>query len=325
MLSKDTSEMKCKICGNAKENQIYEAREMMFGYKDVFDYFHCSQCNCLQIKDFPKDISKYYPDNYYSCQMIPYRTKIKKYLLGLRDNYALFNTGFIGKLLCNKYPNERLRCLSYPLQVHKDTSILDVGCGTGSLLYSLRKLGFKNLLGVDPFNSQDIEYANGLKILKKEIHDVKNKWGMVMFHHSFEHIPDPVKTLQTVSGLLAPSGKCIIRIPISSSYAWVHYGVNWVQLDAPRHFYLHSVESMHILADQAKLDLYKVIYDSTSFQFWGSEQYIKDIPLLDKRSYANNPRSSIFSKEQIHDFDKRAKVLNETEQGDQAVFYLRKP
>lgn len=316
--------MKCKICGNEKENQIYEAREMMFGYKDVFHYFQCSQCNCLQIKDFPQNISKYYPDNYYSYQMSPYRNKIKKFLIGLRDNYALFDRGFIGKLLCIKYPNKRLRCLSL-LAVRKDTSILDVGCGTGDLLYSLREFGFKNLLGVDPFNAQDIEYANGLKILKKEIHDVKDKWDIVMFHHSFEHIPDPAKTLQTVTGLLAPNGHCIIRIPISSSYAWEHYGVNWVQLDAPRHFYLHSVESMHILADQAKLDLYKVFYDSTTFQFWGSEQYIKDIPLRDKQSYAENPRNSIFSKEEIYTFDKRAKELNEKDQGDQAVFYLREP
>lgn len=316
--------MECKICGNEKENELYEAREMMFGYRDVFQYVQCSQCHCLQITNVPQNISKYYPDNYYSYQARPNRNRIEKFLIRLRNIYALCGRGFIGRLLYIKHPIQGLRSLSLSA-VGKDTSILDVGCGAGGLLCSLHELGFKNLLGVDPFNAQDIEYANGLRILRREIHGIRDKWDIVMFHHSFEHIPDPCKTLQTVSGLLAPDGHCLIRIPISSSYAWKHYEVNWVQLDAPRHCYLHSVESMQILANQAKLDLYNVAYDSTSFQFWGSEQYINNIPLRDCHSYAENPGKSMFSREDICAFDKRAKELNEKEQGDQAVFYLRKP
>lgn len=315
--------MKCRICGNEKENQSYIAREMMFGIKDVFRYFQCSKCKCLQIEDFPPNISKYYPDDYYSYKTIFYRNKIEKFLIGLRDNYALFGKGFIGKLLYSKYPKEALRCLSL-LPVRKDTNILDVGCGAGDLLYSLSELGMKNLLGVDPFNAKDIDYENGLRIQKKQIHDVEGKWEIVMFHHSFEHISDQVSTLETVYRLLTPNGYCVIRIPIASSYAWNHYRVNWVQLDAPRHFFLHSVESMSILADQAGLNLCKVVYDSTSFQFWGSEQYIKDIPLTDKCSYLHNPKTSIFSKSEISAFAKRANELNENKQGDQAIFYLKR-
>lgn len=315
--------MKCRICGNEKDNQTYEAREMMFGYKDVFRYFQCSKCKCLQIEEFPSNMSKYYPDTYYSYQTISSRNKIKKFLSGLRDKYALSGKGLIGKLLYAKYPRENLRSLSF-LPVRKDTSILDVGCGGGALLYSLREIGMKNLLGVDPFIAKDIEYENGLRIQKKEIHDVEGKWDIVMFHHSFEHTSDPAKTLETASRLLTTNGYCVIRIPIASSYAWEHYRVNWVQLDAPRHLFLHSVESMNILADQAELDLCKVVYDSTSFQFWGSEQYINEIPLTDKRSYAQNPKTSIFSKREISTFAKRAKELNEREQGDQAIFYLKR-
>ena len=314
--------MKCRICGNDNENQTFEVREMMFGYKDVFLYFQCSRCKCLQIEDFPPDMSKYYPDNYYSYQTIFYRNKLKKLLTGLRDKYALFGKGFIGKLLHAKYPNLALHCLSL-LPVRKDTRILDVGCGGGALLNSMHELRMKNLLGVDPFIAKDIEYESGLTILKKEVRDVEGKWDIVMFHHSFEHIANPAKTLEAVTGLLAPGGYCVIRIPIASSYAWNHYRVNWVQLDAPRHFFLHSVESMNILAAQAELDISRVVYDSTAFQFWGSEQYIKDIPLTDERSYSQAPEKSIFSKREISAFTKRANDLNEAKQGDQAIFYLR--
>jgi 2-polyprenyl-3-methyl-5-hydroxy-6-metoxy-1,4-benzoquinol methylase len=315
--------MKCKICGNEKENKVYEAREMMFGYRDVFRYFQCSKCNCLQIEELPQNISKYYPDNYYSFLTVSQKNKIKKILAVLKNKYALMGKGFIGKILYSKYPNDTLRLLRF-LQIKEDTSIIDVGCGSGELLNSLYELGIKNILGVDPYNKEDIQYANGLIIRKMELHDVEGKWDIVMFHHSFEHIFDQVETLKTVTRLLTSNGHCVIRVPIVSSYAWKYYGINWVQLDAPRHFFLHSIESMKMLAGQAGLEVYKVAYDSTSFQFWGSEQYLKEIPLKDSRSYAVNPENSIFSKEEISAFDKRARELNKIGQGDQAVFYLRK-
>ena len=81
---------------------------------------------------------------------------------------------------------------------------------------------------------------------------------------------------------------------------------------------------MKMLADNVGLDLYKVVYDSTSFQFWGSEQYERGIPLKDKRSYLISIDNSIFSKNDILSYERRAKELNKHEQGDQAIFYLRK-
>lgn len=145
-----------------------------------------------------------------------------------------------------------------------------------------------------------------------------------MFHHSFEHIPDPSETLLTVTELLNNHGYCIIRIPIVCSYAWKRYGVNWVQIDAPRHFFLHSLKSLNILANNCGLQMSNVVYDSTAFQFWGSEQYIKDIPLRDINSYSENPSTSLFTELEISAFTKAAMRLNASRQGDQAIFYLRK-
>ena len=141
-----------------------------------------------------------------------------------------------------------------------------------------------------------------------------------MFHHSFEHVPDPKETLKSVARLLSEDGHCIIRIPTVSSYAWEHYGVNWVQLDAPRHFYLHSSESMHHIAGLAGLEIYDAVYDSTSFQFTGSEQYLQDIPLHDLASKGGIE----LSKAEIKDYNQKAKALNKDNRGDQAVFYIRK-
>jgi len=315
--------MQCRICGNQKNNTQYEAQEMMFGFRDTFSYFQCSGCNCLQIASIPPDMSKYYPDDYISYQPLSQRNHIQKLIFKSRNKYAVFNSGVMGKIFYSKFPNPTLRSLSL-ISLSKDLTILDVGCGAGVLLDYLRELDFKNLLGIDPYNKKDIQYPNGLKILKKTIHEIEDKWDLIMFHHSFEHIPDPLETLQRVCGLLKPEGICILRIPTVSSYAWKRYGVKWAQLDAPRHFFLHSVESIKMLAGKTGLEVYNLVYDSTSFQFWGSEEYQRDIPHRDERSYSMNPGQSLFSKKEIAAFAKRAEELNAANQGDQAVFYLRK-
>jgi hypothetical protein len=97
-----------------------------------------------------------------------------------------------------------------------------------------------------------------------------------------------------------------------------------VQLDAPRHLFIHSVKSMETLAAQAGLRVAEVAWDSTEFQFWGSEQYLRDIPLRADASYATRPEKSIFSARQIADFRTKAAELNALGRGDQAAFFLVK-
>jgi hypothetical protein len=93
-------------------------------------------------------------------------------------------------------------------------------------------------------------------------------------------------------------------------------------LDAPRHFYLHSEKSIAVAAEKAGLKIINSCRDSWDFQFWGSEQYIKNIPLKSQNSYSRAPKRSMFSKEDISSFTKKARELNELNMGDQAIFYL---
>jgi SAM-dependent methyltransferase len=318
--------IKCKICNNLKNNDIYEVREMFLGLRDKFKYFQCSNCGCLQIAEIPKDMSKYYPSNYYSYRE-PVTPSISNHFKGLfkrlRNKYAVLTKGIFGKIIYYYFPNDTLKMLSQ-VKLTEESAILDIGCGSGSLLYSLKEIKFDKLLGADPYIEHDIQYDNGLKILKKSIHEIDGKWDLIILHHSFEHIPDPEETLNSVSKLLDNGGVCLIRIPTVSSYAWDFYKENWVQLDAPRHFFLHSLKSISILAEKVRLKVEKVVYESTSTQFWGSEQYIRDIALNDPRSYSVNPTNSIFSSNEIATFKQRAKDYNLKNQGDVCAFFLRK-
>lgn len=319
--------MKCRICDNTRNNKELRAKEMMFGNRDEFIYFQCAQCNCLQILDFPPNISKYYPMDYGSfAQELEFdlSKNLLKYLANRqRVKYAIDNKGLIGRMIFHRYPIQNLRSV-YPLDLGRESRILDVGCGNGFSVYWLNAMGFKDCLGIDPYIDNDVEYKNGTKILKTVISNINGKWDLIMFHHSLEHIPNPLDTFQDIARLLKPDGCCLIRMPTVSSYAWEHYGTNWVQLDAPRHFFIHSMENINILASKTGLKLCDVIYDSTKFQFIGSEQYLRNIPMKSNESYYVNPSKSIFSKKDIKSFKQRAKELNAENLGDQAAFYFRK-
>ena len=230
----------------------------------------------------------------------------------------------MGKIISRKYPNMLFDMISR-IETNYNTKILDVGCGAGNFLYSLNKIGFKNLTGIDPYINEEI--TNGdVKIYKETINKLPDnkKYDLIISNHSFEHISNQLETLVKVSKILSENGTCLLRMPIKTEYIWNHYGTNWVQIDAPRHFFLHTPKSFKLLVKKSGLVIKDMIFDSTEFQFWGSEQYKKNIPLLAENSYSKNPDKSIFTKKEIEEFKKRAKDLNMKKQGDQAAFFIKK-
>ncbi|MEE9303710.1 MAG: class I SAM-dependent methyltransferase [Thiotrichaceae bacterium] len=315
--------MKCKICGNTENNDHYQAKEMMLGYRDLHDYFQCASCQCLQLETVPDNLPEYYPKDYYSYSDVGFPTGIKQFLLARRDYYAATGKSILGAILSLANPEAKIATLR-PAKINKHSAILDVGCGAGHLLYSLKEAGFKQVQGADPFNEADVEYKNNLKIIKQTIHEVEGNWDLIMFHHSFEHVEDQLEVLQSVAKRLNEGGTCLIRVPTVSSWAWKNYGTDWVQLDAPRHLFLHSIKSMEYLAKQVDMKIDHVVYDSFAFQFWGSEQYKRDIALHDEKSYAVSVAASPFTKNHIAGYEERSTKLNKENQGDQACFYLSK-
>lgn len=312
--------MLCKICGNSENNTTHVAREMMLGLRDEFTYMECAKCACLQLVNPPKEISTYYPSDYYSYAN---PRSLASILKRLRASYARKGLNPFGALVAYLYgPDDAIRSISR-LDLKKDVRLLDVGCGSGGLLSNLKRMGFKNLAGVDPFLPSSTE-RNGIRLLKKELSELDGEFDVVMLHHAFEHMEDPASVLEHLRRILSPEGIIILRIPLCDSYAWKHYGVNWHQLDAPRHLFLHTNKSMSILAEQAQLVISEIIYDSTLLQFVISEEYLRDIAQADKNSYIKDPFRSIFSLRDIRTFVRQGRQLNRDKNGDSACFYLRK-
>lgn len=315
--------MTCRICGNASGNTFYTAREMMIGLRHSFQYFECHDCGCLQISQFPKNIADYYPSDYNGFERP--REDLYAGLSGwfrkVRYRAALFPSGPV-HFFINRFFPARQYLLPGRFNLRMDARILDVGCGGGSYLYPLYELGLKGVAGVDPFIGQTIRYANGYTIEKKTIEQVDGTWDLILYNHSFEHVPDPQVHLSRIRELLSPDGAAIIRIPTASSYAWEHYRTDWFQLDAPRHFYLHTQESMGRLAGQSGLRLRDTVYDSDAMQFIISELYRNDIPMSQMRQHTHDPKKYWQYKWRKWRYGELARQLNEEKRGDQAAFIL---
>lgn len=313
--------MKCKICSNSDSNITHIAKENMFGMKESFNYVECSKCDCLQISEIPSDLSKYYPSNYYSFNSTQTKGEkgLRGYLIYQRDRFAIFKKGIFGWILNAIWPASPLMKIIGQFNIDEQTSILDVGSGSGSKLLPLAKIGVK-ISGIDPFIEKKISYDSGLIIEKKTIKEVDAKYNIIMFNHVFEHLEDPLTTLTICHDLLIENGICLLRIPTVSSYAWKHYKTNWVQLDAPRHFFIHSIKSIQYLAEKSGFELKDIIYDSTSFQFIGSELYTKGISFIN--GDFSEKSNKYFSDEEILNYQKKAIELNKSSLGDQAAFVL---
>lgn len=306
----------CRICNNAEQNCEYTIKEMMLGMRSEFTYFQCSNCECLQIATIPEQISIYYPLlQYYSFGKVEISTKLlvlKKFILWLKLNLRGKVFLSILRLLGSKIWNYYL-WISFVKGVSLNSKILDVGCGSGSFLYELRELGFKNLYGIDPNISENIEDIN---ISKKEIYDVYGKFDLITLHHSLEHMPNQDCVIKKINDLLDLGGALLIRIPVVDCFAWRAYGESWYQIDAPRHFYIHSSISLEKLASRHGFELLYSYRDSSGLQFSISEMYAKNI--------ASNQINLGLLAEKAKLDNKRAAQLNKKNDGDQACFIFKK-
>lgn len=302
----------CRICGSVGAHARHQAMELMHGTREAFGYIECGACGCVQIEAVPADLARHYRADYYSLAEDPalhYRSAPKNLLKRLFDQASL-RLGTPARM-------PAIAALRRVPGLHSGSRIVDVGCGSGHLLFRLHNAGFRQLTGVDPFMPAPREPAPGLRLLKQELGDTPGLFDLVMLNHAFEHVVDPLDTLSQVMRRLAPGGLAMIRVPVADSEAWHEYGPHWFQLDAPRHLHLHTRKSMQVLAEAAGARIVASHCDSDANQFVISERYRLGLPMQPPPGEA-----AVFSPAQRSAWAARTRELNAQGRGDQAVFYL---
>lgn len=311
----------CRVCGKENGHDHFRIREMFFGSRETFDYFECSYCGTIQIRDIPSYLGRYYPDGYYSftssCKKSTSRIGVA--LRRLRSDAWLAEGSRIGRALARLSKRKPVYVEWFSgTRVNTGSRIVDVGCGSGRLLLSLQRDGFRHLAGLDPFIDGEIDYGGGLKVHMRSLAMDGGAYDMIMMHHSFEHMPDPVAAMTSIAQHLAPDGRALIRIPIAGGYAWRTYRENWFQLDAPRHLVIPSFRAMYMLAEMAGLEVERYFFDSKAEQFIVSEAYRMNYPMVEQGNIL--PRSD----EEIQRLKLLANQLNSERDGDQGGFILRR-
>lgn len=272
----------CRICGWTGDTSALTVKEMQNGTKEEFKYFECENCHCMQIAEIPENLSDYYGNSYYSYKKPPMKE--------IDPNYPQ-----------NPIP------------------ILDVGCGAGDFLCKLAQQGYTNLTGCDPFIENDLVYENGVHIYKKEIHEMTGQFDSIFLNDSFEHVTNPHEVMASIKRLLSPNGKAKISIPVYPNVAFELFRENWFQIDAPRHIFLHTKESMEYLAKEHGLIILKREYNSGLPQIVRSYLYSKGISFWKQ---TNEVIYQYFTEKDLQDLEASCAEANQNECGDHAAFYL---
>ncbi len=255
-----TGAPECRICGFPDLGEVRTLHEMMFGTRRPFDYRSCAACGCLQIVDPPADMAEHYGAGYYSFVPKPCGLKEK-----LRDWLTLNAPAALAGGF-DWYKQGNWRSIA---DVPKTAKILDVGCGTGEFLRSLRAMGY-DARGTDPFIDREVIENGEVIVQNRDIAAITEQFDVVMMHHSLEHVVGQTETLRQVHRILNPGGLAIIRVPVIDSWAAQEFGDHWAHLDPPRHFYLHSRKSLRIAAEKAGLEVTAIRDDYNEFGVRGS-------------------------------------------------------
>jgi 2-polyprenyl-3-methyl-5-hydroxy-6-metoxy-1,4-benzoquinol methylase len=302
--------MYCPACGPGVAASSVTAPERMFGFGGTFTYTECPTCGGLQLQDPPDDLAVFYPEGYYAFHPAPAGLRGGKFRRA-RTRLALRHPRLAQRL----YRGGQSPPWAYWLLGRSvNDRVLDVGCGNARLLRELAANGFSFLVGADPFVTP-AELSSGVTIRANEIAALEGKFDVILLNDSVEHLPDQRTVFRHLRRLLAPHGLVFIRTPLADSWARHHYGPEWVQLDPPRHLFIHTEESMRRLATSVGLYVVRSRRDSTGLQIWGSELYRSGETLSARGETA-------FAREQLAEFTNRARQLDRAGEGDEGAFWI---
>lgn len=92
--------------------------------------------------------------------------------------------------------------------------IIDLGCGRARNIYYLKKLGFKNIKGIDLYKFKEIN-TRKFKFIQADLRNgipLKEKYNIIMCNYLLMFIPDKEKLINEISKISEENAYCIIEL-----------------------------------------------------------------------------------------------------------------
>lgn len=224
----------CPACGSDAIVQQLTAIDYTVS-KQSFAIWHCNSCGLRFTQDVPEQeaIGSYYQSEQYISH-----SDTKKGLINTLYHFVRKRT-----------INGKKKLVVQASGLLKGT-ILDIGCGTGAFLHTMKTAGW-GTMGLEPDATARQKAAElyGLQPETPEhLFDLKQgSYNVITMWHVLEHVHNLQGYLQQIYQLLAPGGCLIIAVPNYTSYDAQAYGSYWAAWDVPRHLYHFSPGAMQQL------------------------------------------------------------------------------
>lgn len=176
--------MECRLCQNETLNLFYEQ-----GHKNQFKYYKCQACGLVNIDLKNLDITHHQ----------------EKYVDGF-------------KAVTNHEADKGAKAaFQFIKRYAPKGSYLDIGCGSGSVLYFAKKDGWQvKGLELSQELAKHIERTLNIDVHVTNfltLHDFEEQFDVVSLRHVLEHLPDSLLALDKISALLKPGGYAYFEFP----------------------------------------------------------------------------------------------------------------
>lgn len=226
----------CPACDASDIKQVLSAEDHTVSHES-FDIWQCDACTLRFTQDVPTEdnIGPYYQSEEY----VSHSNSSKGFINGLYQQVRDITLS-------------QKRALIREMTGKQTGSILDVGCGTGELLNTMKQAGWETR-GLEPDDGARAfaKTQYGLDVTEPEdLFSLTETYDCVSMWHVMEHVHRLHEYFDQLHKLIGETGTLIIAVPNYTSSDATHYGEKWAAYDVPRHLYHFSPQSMKRLLAQ---------------------------------------------------------------------------
>ncbi|MFI5166675.1 MAG: class I SAM-dependent methyltransferase [Thermoanaerobaculales bacterium] len=258
----DEKGARCLLCGSGAEPLYEGMRDRVYGTPGEWRMVRCPNPACGLVFLAPPptgdELARAYA-GYYTREVDPKSIETPARRGRLRSGAHRLHLGVLRGL--GAEAKKRRIELSYLDRVSPGR-VLDVGCGSGSRLAELRRLGWE-VVGQE-IDEKAAEIARTTHRLDVRIGPLASlrlrdsQFDAVVMHHVIEHVSAPTELLAECWRLVKPTGHLVCVTPNVEGLGHWLFRHRWRGLEPPRHQVLFCIRTLGVVATRAGIDRCRV-------------------------------------------------------------------